>query len=266
MQHYFEAAVGQGIKSSSFDLGPETKWTLGGVTVGQDGIDAQTDPLAVAGNRFDPRPLRFYRGEAKATSLGQWAVYSSDDSIAGVYTALLGRELGSWRIRELTISLPDDELVAASPYCSKPGDLADHDIDLAQSWIEDAEKELGRRRERFAQADVRARSAEAEASQQPANSRRLESARQLRLQADREAEKVAQTEQQLAGAQELKSRAEAALAAHNQLTGPVRDAERLRQTEEVQVALKSASDEAASEGVGLSKSTARSRRSRSAPD
>jgi len=79
----------------AFHLDGDTRWQGGGATAGSGDLDRQADPLAAPGLALDAEPLRFYRGGAGGTALGQWAVMDGQGQVAGVYTALFARHRGS---------------------------------------------------------------------------------------------------------------------------------------------------------------------------
>lgn len=175
MQAYFGAAQGGGTKSAAFHLDKNAKWQSGGATVGSVDLDRQTDPLAVPGNRLEAEPLRFYRGGAGATALGQWAVVDTEGQVAGIYTALFARASKAWKLRELTVIQAGETVEPAAQYCRKPGDVMEYRLSSTKSWRESAQKSVDNARSKVAEATAKDVAATAAAVTKPRDTR-LESA------------------------------------------------------------------------------------------
>ena len=220
MGRYFTAAGSGAAKSASFKPSKKTKWTAGSTVAGMLDIDKQVDPLAVAGNSLDPAPLRFYRAGTYGTALGQWAVRGAGGGVAGVYTALFERDRGAWMLRELTVSKAEDVVEPVAPYCSKPGDTTAQRVTSAENWVTYSEKQLGKRQAKSAEADLKAKAAEAKGGA---------AAKELRDIASREAKKLVQSQEALVKAREAHAKAVADAEEIKRLTLPAREAEQFRQ-------------------------------------
>jgi hypothetical protein len=190
MQAYFTAARGGGLKSAAFKLNKRTKWTAGKTVALAGTLDAQADPLAVAGNTLQPAPLRFYRAGDSVTALGQWEVRDVSGGVAGVYTALFEREKGVWKLRELTVSQADDVVAPAAQYCDTPGDVTENGVKASALQVDWAEKQLAKREASFTKAQAKARAAAEKASGEPRGSARALTAAALQADAARDAEKL----------------------------------------------------------------------------
>ncbi|OJW62018.1 MAG: hypothetical protein BGO57_01180 [Sphingomonadales bacterium 63-6] len=233
MSDYFAAASAGKPRSALFKLTKKTRWTSGDAVADQTNLDRQIDPLAVAGNTLEPLPLRFYRAGSFTTAHGQWAVHAPDGSIAGVYDGFLEREGKVWKFRTLTLLRPEDEVVPANPYCQKPGDTDEADVNAFKMGVERTEKQLVKRKAKFAAADEKARAAEAKAAGKKGSA--ATAAGTLRAAAEEAAKKVAESEKNLAELQESLTKAETKLADYRALTGPARNAENFRETYDMTV-------------------------------
>ena len=229
MQAYFKAAQGGGgLKSAAFKLNKRTKWTAGKAVALAATLDAQADPLAVAGNTLQAEPLRFYRAGDSATALGQWDVRDASGGVAGVYTALFEREKGVWKLRELTVSQADDLVAPAAQYCDTPGDVTENGVKMSALQVEWAQKQLAKRQASLAKAQDKARAASEKAAGEPRGSARATAAAALQADVDVQAKRVADAQEALAKAHQAQDKAAAEAALIESLTGPARDAEKLR--------------------------------------
>jgi hypothetical protein len=151
--------------------------------------------------------------------------------VAGVYDVLFERQRGTWRIREMDVLLADDELMPADPYCQERGDMTEYDVSAYEHRVEEAERQVARRHETHAKAEAQARDAQERAAADPDSSGRARNAARRLDKAEREAEKLAKAEANLAEAREGLAKAQADLAEFRQLIGPARDAEKIREME-----------------------------------
>ncbi|MCB5426091.1 hypothetical protein H0274_12550 [Altererythrobacter sp. CC-YST694] len=228
MSDYFAAASAGKPRSTLFKLTRKTRWTSGDSVADQTNLDRQIDPLAVAGNTLEPLPLRFYRAGTFTTAHGQWAVHAPDGSIAGVYDGVFEREGKIWKFRTLTLLGPDDEIVPANPYCQKPGDADEFEVDAARTGVERTEKQLAKRKAKFIAADERARAVEVRTAGKKGSANAA--AASLRATAEAAAKKVAESEKDLAELRESLAKAETRRAEYRALIGPARNAENFRET------------------------------------
>lgn len=171
MQAYFRAAQGGGAKSAAFHLDKNTRWQGGGAKAGSLEVDRQTDPLVASGNVLEAEPLRFYRGGAGATALGQWAVVDTQGQVAGIYTALFARVGKVWKLRELTAFQAGETAAPAAQYCRRPGDVMEYRLSSTKSWREGAQRSVDEARSKTAEAAARDVAATAGALAKPRDKR-----------------------------------------------------------------------------------------------
>ncbi|WP_271438220.1 hypothetical protein [Pontixanthobacter luteolus] len=234
MQQYFDAARDGGQKSTQFKLGKKTRWQAGDILAGADTLNAQSDPLAVAGNRLEQEALRFYRAGNHMTALGQWAVLAPDDTVAGVYTGLFERESGEWLLRELDIFTADQIVEPAAQYCLEPGDVTAFKISSAENWVKTSEGQLEKAEEKLAKQQVKQQEIEAKAASKP-NSKGLKTrAQRMRNVTELRIAKVDEKKEQLAKAKEQLVKMQDGKRELDELAGEARLAQRFRivETEE----------------------------------
>jgi hypothetical protein len=228
MQGYFDAArLGQS-RSKWFKLNKKTKWQIGTTVAGMTTLDAQTDPLAVAGNRLDPAPLRFYRAGSYQTALGQWAVLDSAGGVVGAYTAMFEREKGLWKIKELTLSRSGETLIPAAQYCTTPGDVMKFRLSNSEGWVTGAKERIVKAESKLAEARQKVSEAEARLAQKPRDSARLSLARDARALAARRTKELEDRKKELTNAEAALAKAQQDEADLKALTGDARYALRLR--------------------------------------
>lgn len=240
MQAYFAAAQGGKPKSAAFHLDKKSKWQGGGATADQLGIDRQADPLAVAGNRLDGDPLRFYRGGSGATALGQWAVLGADGQVAGVYTGFFTRAKKLWKLRELTLSTADESVEPAAQYCVKPGDVIEHRLTSTKTWRESAQKNVDEAQTKLDAATVQVAAAEAALATDPKRSGTATVLRTAKAGQAKWTKQLEKHEKNLADALEKSAEAEKDAAEIKRLTGPARGALAFRIVEAPKAAEKTA--------------------------
>ncbi|MFN2098822.1 hypothetical protein [Altererythrobacter sp. MF3-039] len=228
MQAYFDAAQSGGTMSASFRESKKSTWAHGSVTAAFEQIDAQRDPLAVAGNRLDPDPLRFFRAGSFETAHGQWSVLDADGSVAGVYDAQFKRQRGEWKLQNLTVLDAGEKVVPAMQYCWEPGDVTPHMVESAGDRIEYLEKQIAKSEEKLVKEQSRLAGAEEKLAAKPDRSRNKEAVARARTKVEKREEKLADLREGLEKAQEslMKSNRDASEIAA--MTLPVRDALRLR--------------------------------------
>ncbi len=224
MQSYFRAAGTGGAKSAAFHLDENTKWQGVGVTVGSADLDRQPDLLAAPGNVLEAEPLRFYRGGAGTTALGQWAVLDAQGQVAGLYTALFARQRKVWKLRELTVSLAGEEVGPVAQYCRKPGDVMEHRLSSTETWRESAQESLDEAKEKLAAATAAEARAQAALSANPRDRRLVRGAREAQRELNRRARQVEQREKNLADATEAFAEARNDADEIRRLTGEARNA------------------------------------------
>lgn len=228
MQAYFAAAQGGTPKSAAFHLDKKSKWQGGGTSAGQLEIDRQADPLAVAGNRLDGEPLRFYRGGSGATALGQWAVLGADGQVAGVYTGFFTRANKLWKLRELTVSRADETVEPAAQYCVKPGDVIEHRLASTKNWRESAAKSVDEAKTKLDTATVQVAAAEAAAVTNPKSSGPATLLRAAKSDQAKWTKQLEKREKNLADALEKSAEAQKDADEIKRLTGPARNAQAFR--------------------------------------
>lgn len=228
MQAYFAAAQARQPISPHFRLGGRTAWVLGDLAAGEAELDAQADPLAVAGNRLDPATLRFFRAGMAATAQGQWLVLAPDDSVAGVYNAQFQREDGQWKLLRLEVFRADDPVAPIMHYCTDPGDLTEARVTGAEGLVTQLERQLERARRRYDADAARAVEAEARAAAEPGSARRTAQAAERRAQADERRRQLEETQTKLAEARDRLAEARADLAELQARTTPARNAAAFR--------------------------------------
>lgn len=148
MHEYFRAAQSGGPKSAAFHLDAKTRWIDGMSNADMANLDDAADPLATDGRVLIAKPLRFYRSFLDAAALGQWAVQDADGATVGVYTAMLVRKGGIWKIRNLTISRAGSKVEPAMPFCHTPGDVTEFRVKSTHEYREQTEKRLAKARDR----------------------------------------------------------------------------------------------------------------------
>lgn len=228
MQAYFAAAQGGTPKSAAFHLDKKSKWQGGGASAGQLDIDRQSDPLAVAGNRLEAEPLRFYRGGTGATALGQWAVLGADGQVAGVYTGFFTRSKKAWKLRELTFSGPAEIVEPIAQYCVKPGDVIEHRLTSTTNWRDSAQKSVDEARAKLDAATVQVAAAEAAIATNPKGHGAATVLRTAKADQAKWTKQLEKREKNLADALEKSAEAQKDADEIKRLTGPARTAQSFR--------------------------------------
>lgn len=228
MQAYFDAARAGSSRLGAFRQSNKAQWTHAGKTVLLAAIDAQVDPLAVAGNRLDPEPLRFFRSGNFQTAQGQWAVMDGNGAVAGVYDALFQRQSGEWKLQRLTVFGADEAVAPAMQYCLEPGDVTDHAIESAGQRIEHFTKEIGKSETKLATERAKLAKAEAALAAKPGGTSQTEAVRRAKATVERREKKLADLREGLEDAQEYQANSNRDKAEIAALTGPARDALRIR--------------------------------------
>lgn len=228
VQAYFDAAQNGDPLSPAFRDSKKSQWSHGGNTVPFEQIDAQADPLAATGNRLDPDPLRFFRAGDHQTAQGQWSVLDASGNVAGVYDAIFRRQSGDWKLQKLTVLGADEPVAPAMQYCSEPGDVTDHKIESAGTRIEALEKQIGKQQTKLVRDQERLAKAEEKLAAKPDRSSLKESVARAKGKVERREEKLTDLRDGLEKSQEglMKSKRDAAEIAT--MTGPAREAARIR--------------------------------------
>lgn len=228
MQSYFAAAQIGGRKSAAFRTSKKAQWTHGSTTVQLAQIDAQTDPLAVAGNQLNPETLRFFRSGNFQTAQGQWLVNSADGTVAGLYDAVFQREKGVWKIDRLTVYKAADKVVPAMQYCLTPGDVTEHKIKSANDQISYFEKEIGKAEAKLDKAKAKLASDEAALSAKPGSTGQREAVRTAKKELENREKKLADLKENLANAKEYLDKSNRDKAEIDAMTLPAAEASRFR--------------------------------------
>lgn len=228
MQAYFGAAQGGGLKSTFFRASKKAQWTHGSTTVPLAQIDAQSDPLAAAGNRLDPQALRFFRAGNFQTAQGQWLVNGADGSVVGLYDAVFQREKKMWKLERLTAYAAADKVVPAMQYCVTPGDVTESKIKSATDQISYHEKEIVKAQAKLEKARAELASAEATLAAQPKNTGQREIVSTARKDVESREKKLADLKKALTNAQEYRDKSNRDKAEIAALTLPAAEAARFR--------------------------------------
>ena len=260
MQRYFAAAQGGTSRLGAFRQSGKTSWSHAGKTVLLPAIDSAADPLAQAGNRLDPEPLRFVRSGNFESAQGQWAVLDASGAVAGVYDAQFRRQNGAWLLQSLTVLGADETVAPAMQYCLKPGDVTEHKVTSAQNLIDHHTKQIGKSEAKLAKEQAALARAEAALAAKPGGASQAEAVRRAKAVVERREEKLADSRKALADAEEFKAnslRDQAEIAA---MTGPARDALRIRgfeTTSDREAAEKRAKEQAEREAEKAAKEAAK---------
>ena len=224
MQAYFKAAQAGEARSHLFRSSKKAEWSGGGTTVAATAVDAQTDPLAVAGNTLDPEPLRFFRSGNFQTAHGQWGVLDSNGMMAGVYDAQFQREKGEWKLLNLKVMGKADSVEPAMQYCVTPGDVTENKITSAGNSMTYWEKELTKSEAKLLKEKDRLAKAEAALAAKPGSKSAIEAVRRNKLLVERREEKITEAREGLENAQEYKTNSERDVAEIAAMTVPASQA------------------------------------------
>jgi hypothetical protein len=226
MQAYFAAAQGGSGKAASFRNSKKASWTYGDTVASQAQIDAQTDPLAVAGNRLDTNALRFFRSGDFQTAQGQWLVNRADGEVAGLYDAVFKREKKIWKLERLTIFTAADPVVPAMQYCATPGDVAEHNMKSAANQIDYLEKEIVKAQAKLEKAKETLAADEAALAAKPSRAELKEMVRQSTKQLEARKKKLADLQENLVDAQKYRDNSSRDKAEIAEMTLPAAQAAR----------------------------------------
>jgi hypothetical protein len=229
MQGYFEAAQSGSPIAPHFKLNSKTRWTLGETSVGEEALNAQKDPLAVAGNRLDLDTVRFFRAGTHQTAQGQWLVLNEAGDVAGVYNGVFERQKGQWRLHKLEIFEADHKVAPIMHYCSKPGDLDERRVTGLKAQVEALEKRVVARTKRYERDVAKFEEAEARAAERPGSTNRARKLRERRTLMDGRRAKLAEAQEQLANARSNLAEAVADLEQLRSHTTEARNAHRFRE-------------------------------------
>lgn len=206
MQAYFTAAQSGGRKSAHFRTSKKAQWTHGGTTVQLAQIDAQVDPLAVAGNQLAPDTLRFFRSGNFQTAQGQWLVKGSDGAVAGLYDAVFQREKGVWKLDRLTVHGAADKVVPATQYCLTPGDVTEGKITTATDQISYLEKDIAKSEVKLEKAKAKLAADEAALAAKPGATAKRELVRTAKKDVENREKKLAGLKENLTNAREYRDK------------------------------------------------------------
>ena len=231
MQAYFDAAQNGGSLSSAFRESSKSSWSHSEITVPYEQIDAQSDPLAIAGNQLDPDPLRFFRAGSFETALGQWSVLDAAGSVAGVYDAEFKRQRGEWKLHKLSVVGAETAIAPAMQYCWEPGDVTEQRVVSAKDRIEHLERQIVKSEGKLVRDQERLDKAEAKLAVKPDRKSNQESAQRARERVAKREEKLSDLRESLADAQEALMKSERDVAEIAAMTVPAREALRFRDFE-----------------------------------
>jgi hypothetical protein len=224
MQTYFDAAKSGGRLTAAFRDTKKASWTHAGTTVSYAEIDGQVDPLAVAGNRLDTEPLRFFRAGNFQSAQGQWAVLDESGAVAGVYDAVLKRQKGVWQIDSLTVLGPAESVAPAVQYCAEPGDVTEHKLEAAGNQVEYFETEIAKNEQKLVRERERLAEAEEKLATSPTRTTYRERVSREKERVTRREEKLEGLRENLADAREFLANSNRDIAEIAALTGPARNA------------------------------------------
>lgn len=222
LQAYFKAAQSGAPKSAAFHLDKATKWRSGTTLATAADLNLQVDPLALAGHVLDAEPVRFYRGGAGATALGQWAVLDAQGQVAGAYTALFVGVERQWKLRDLTISQATEALEPAAQYCRKPSDVMTHRLESTKRWREGAAKNVEEAKAELAKASAGYEKAKAAFAAKPRDATARLASEDAQRKLTRWTKQLEQREKNLAQALEKSAEAQKDADELKRLTGEVR--------------------------------------------
>lgn len=228
MQRYFAAAQGGTSRLGAFRQSGKAAWTHGGKTVLLPAIDTAADPLAVAGNRLDPEPLRFFRSGNFESAHGQWAVLDASGAVAGVYDAQFRRQNGVWLLQNLTVLGAGDTVAPAMQYCLKPGDVTEHRVTSAQTLIDYHTKEVAKSETKLVRDRERLAKSQAALAAKPGGLAQREMVQRDQRTVETREKKLADLREGLKDAQEFQANSARDKAEIAALTGPARQALRIR--------------------------------------
>jgi hypothetical protein len=174
MLQYFVAAQGGGLKSGAFHLDEKTRLTVGASNGNSTNLDTIPDPLATDGRILLPKALRFYRSFLRGMSLGQWAVLDARGSTVGVYTGLFVRKGGTWKLRDLSVSMAGEKVKPAMAFCRTPGDVVPFKVTFTLQAREQTEKRLAKARTRLETTTRQAEASKAAKRAQLASMKRVD--------------------------------------------------------------------------------------------
>ena len=228
MQRYFAAAQSGSSRLGAFRQSGKAAWSHAGKTVLLPAIDAAVDPLAASGNRLEAEPLRFFRSGNFESAHGQWAVMDANGAVAGVYDAQFRRQSGVWLLQSLTVLGADEPVEPAMQYCLKPGDVTEHRMTSAQTSIDYHTKEIGKSEAKLAKEQAALARAEAALAAKPGGASQVEAVRRAKAAVERREKMLADSRKALEDAHEFKANSARDKAEIAALTGPARDALRIR--------------------------------------
>ena len=228
MQGYFEAAQSGASLAPHFKLNGKTEWKLGELVAGEEALNSQKDPLAVAGNRLDPDTVRFFRAGTHQTAQGQWLVLNAAGDVAGVYNGVFERQDRQWRLHKLEIFEADHKVSPIMHYCQKPGDLDERRVDALTTQVEGLEKRVASRTRRYERDAAKYEEAEAKAAEKPNSKSRARKMRERRTLMRTRQTKLMEAQDQLAEAKTNLAEAQTELEQLRSHTTEARNAQAFR--------------------------------------
>lgn len=175
MHAYFDAMQqGSANRASFYLLDRKSRWTFGEDTLDRTSLDRLPDPFADPGHSLEAQPRAFFRSGQEAWTNAQWQVRDGAGALVGTYTGLFVRNLGNWRIRELTLTAPDEWVEPARQFCLEPGDVLDYRIGFARNALSRAEAEVTRAESRLEREITRLAEAERALAERPDSRSRQE--------------------------------------------------------------------------------------------
>jgi hypothetical protein len=173
MQSYHAAMLaGSAPRSSFWQVDRKARWQFGNEVADRAALDRPAEPFAQAGMVIDSQPGALFRSGLEAHTLAQWQVRDASGQMVGTYTGLFVRNLGTWKIRHLTLTPASEYVEPAAQFCFEPGDVMPYRVRHTDGARSQAERALARAEQRLAQGRERAAAAEAALAARPDNATR----------------------------------------------------------------------------------------------
>lgn len=209
MQRYFAAMqAGSAQRSSFYALDKRARWRFGGEELGQAQLDTPAEPFAASGMVIDAQPHAYVRSGMNAFTLADWQVRDADGVLVGTYTGYFVRQLGEWKIRELTLTPASEYVEPVRQFCFVPGDVMPYRLDYTARTRVIAERQLTKGEAKLARLDKKLASAEAKAKAKPNSDSAQAALATARSKTDKWTEIVASRRDELKAAQKAEQSAQ----------------------------------------------------------
>jgi hypothetical protein len=198
---YFALVQGGKDRSPVFHMDSNTRWSTSQISASAANLNQPGDMLAASGNRIDGPAGRFFRSSRYPTALGQWPVRDAKGALAGVYTAVFGRQEGAWKLRTLEIAARGERVTPISAFCQQPGDVLAFRSQKSRDRLAEAEARYTSAQNSWNKAEADAAARENAASLQPASLTRADAASKARAVARQWVDRVNERQHVLRAAQ-----------------------------------------------------------------